>query len=663
MTRPVGMCRLTVPLAALLVLGLFGLSTALEETLCGDTICGTYGSEPSFDDDNRPPDAKTLGRAAWTALHTTAMYLPDGDLTDEQRKSFVDLVHSILNYPGDGGVLAAKILSEKTFVDEVKMAKTREECMLVVWKLHNIVSATIKPTAQMFPVSLGIKATQFDIVNQPSDKHFVLSTMNPNIRKQLIDALTTRWKAKGGELTNQHWTKRDMLNLPPDRTMLGRAFWTYLHTLSVYMDHDPQPEAVERYKAMFDVINNIYACPVCRGHFQKFYPDPVIQHEHKAIASKHDCIMFTWKIHNIVTADGINRDEWPDKTLYPKSKYHKLFNLTQFLIPAPHADEDQMRTKRCAKTSKTCLGKDDHYEIVADVEARWQIEGGIDQPLKDDSPPACDAPKPDAKILKMEMYIMGKCPWCGKAMEKIAPSIACDYKCSLNGVDYEGHLDFNIHMVGLNNGTWARPWLRAIHGPSELVGERLELCARQHYAKDYKYVKFMHCMDQNVSVIPIRAPECAEENGMDLDQLVACANMEGETMVATSYGYASWMGIDITPTFVINGKKKVLGLPKNFSDIVCEQLATTSTTLKGAAAVRLAEASTISGGPASLSLAAQMGGPAGAGAGKDLLVTGAAVGFISMLVVGGAMIVLRIRRSKTFLDTSDEHRSLIASTA
>ena len=37
-------------------------SSALEETLCGDTICGTYGTEPSFDDDNRPPDAKTLGR-------------------------------------------------------------------------------------------------------------------------------------------------------------------------------------------------------------------------------------------------------------------------------------------------------------------------------------------------------------------------------------------------------------------------------------------------------------------------------------------------------------------------------------------------------------------------------------------------------------------------
>jgi hypothetical protein len=42
---------------------------------------------------------------------------------------------------------------------------------------------------------------------------------------------------------------------------------------------------------------------------------------------------------------------------------------------------------------------------------------------------------------------------------------------------------------------------------------------------------------------------------------------QGEQLVATSYGFASWMGIDITPTFVINDKKKVMGLPANFSDI------------------------------------------------------------------------------------------------
>jgi len=33
-------------------------------------------------------------------MHTTAMYLPD-TLSDVEQKSFVDLIHSSLNYPGD----------------------------------------------------------------------------------------------------------------------------------------------------------------------------------------------------------------------------------------------------------------------------------------------------------------------------------------------------------------------------------------------------------------------------------------------------------------------------------------------------------------------------------------------------------------------------------
>jgi hypothetical protein len=41
-----------------------------------------------------------------------------------------------------------------------------------------------------------------------------------------------------------------------------------------------------------------------------------------------------------------------------------------------------------------------------------------------------------------------------------------------------------------------------------------------------------------------------------------------------------------------------------------------------------------------------MGGPSGPGAGKDLLVTGMAVGFISLLVLGGALIVLRLRKPR-----------------
>jgi hypothetical protein len=54
-----------------------GVSYALEETLCGDTICGTYGTEPSFDDDNRPPDGKALGRCEFARVNipTSGMIL------------------------------------------------------------------------------------------------------------------------------------------------------------------------------------------------------------------------------------------------------------------------------------------------------------------------------------------------------------------------------------------------------------------------------------------------------------------------------------------------------------------------------------------------------------------------------------------------------------
>ena len=71
----------------------------------------------------------------------------------------------------------------------------------------------------------------------------------------------------------------------------------------------------------------------------------------------------------------------------------------------------------------------------------------------------------------------------------------------------------------------------------QLVGERLELCARQHYSKNYQYIKFIQCMDRNVSTIPIRAPECAQETGMDLDLLVACANMEVSSLLFCSFRY------------------------------------------------------------------------------------------------------------------------------
>ncbi len=53
-----------------------------------------------------------------------------------------------------------------------------------------------------------------------------------------------------------------------------------------------------------------------------------------------------------------------------------------------------------------------------------------------------------------------------------------------------------------------------------------------------------------MSIIPLRAPECAASAGMDLDLLVACANMEGERLVAGAYNMLSPLTRSSLPTWV-----------------------------------------------------------------------------------------------------------------
>ena len=79
--------------------------------------------------------------------------------------------------------------------------------------------------------------------------------------------------------------------------------------------------------------------------------------------------------------------------------------------------------------------------------------------------------------------------------------------------------------------------------------------------------------------------------------------------MAGSYGYSSWMGIKSTPSFVINGKKKITGLPTNFSRELCSHIKLTSTVLSGGAA----EGASAS---ASQSLAQMSSGPPRWGAGS-----------------------------------------------
>jgi len=143
--------------------------------------------------------------------------------------------------------MVSEIYNDGTMQKELEAIETKEDAMLWAWKFHNSVSARLFPTRQPFPESLGIKSALFAIPSPAGGKQFQLLGINSVVKKEIITALTARWVASDGLEVHQ-WSKRDMLNLPPDRTMYGRAFWTYMHTVSVYLPHTPDPDQLAAFK-------------------------------------------------------------------------------------------------------------------------------------------------------------------------------------------------------------------------------------------------------------------------------------------------------------------------------------------------------------------------------------------------------------------------------
>eukprot|EP00960_Hanusia_phi_P026810 746476-Hanusia_phi.AAC.3 len=206
--------------------------------------------------------------------------------------------------------------------------------------------------------------------------------------------------------------QRDARDLPPDRTMLGRAFWTYMHTSSIYMQQQPDAQALAAFRSIFESIYQVFPCPVCRSHFRSFYLDEQLQAELSALRSKHDAILFAWKLHNVVTAWGIRRDGW-DRSVFPREFG---FNASLFLLPTSSSSSPQVslapgpprphpplqiRLDRVCETMRPdCMTRPMRRALIADIQARWQIEGGVDQPLEDTPPAACDPPRQGQPVRK-----------------------------------------------------------------------------------------------------------------------------------------------------------------------------------------------------------------------------------------------------------------------
>lgn len=153
--------------------------------------------------------------------------------------------------------------------------------------------------------------------------------------------------------------------------------------------------------------------------------------------------------------------------------------------------------------------------------------------------PASDAPK-----VRMDMYIMAECPLCSQVFPQIRSMIKCEVTCGSGRYA----LDFHLNMVGVLQQTgWS-----SLHGPNEVTGDELYLCAAKLYPDNYKYLDMIQCMEQNTAAIPSNAPGCAQQAGMDYSQISSCASSRGYNDLVKSFTMANQAQVMQTPTITMS---------------------------------------------------------------------------------------------------------------
>lgn len=117
-----------------------------------------------------------------------------------------------------------------------------------------------------------------------------------------------------------------------------------------------------------------------------------------------------------------------------------------------------------------------------------------------------------------EAHIMSKCPDAKDCLQDLVVPVMANIS---------DKVDFTLSYIGkLTDNDDA---VSCMHGPTECLGNILELCAADLYPDPKIYLGFANCMTMKYSLIPQKEliQDCALEHGVDFDKLNDCASDEG----------------------------------------------------------------------------------------------------------------------------------------
>ncbi len=180
---------------------------------------------------------------------------------------------------------------------------------------------------------------------------------------------------------------------------------------------------------------------------------------------------------------------------------------------------------------------------------------------KDSAASEIERPKANAGAVRVEMYVMSQCPYGVQAVDGIKPAL-----------DKLGRdVDFTMDFVG--QGT-SPSNLTSMHGPKEVTGDIVQLCAAKH-APD-KYMDMVVCQNKNYREVDTNWERCASENGIAASEIRTCLEGgEGRKLLAASFARAAKRGATGSPTIYVNGQSYQGGRKGNdFLKAICKAAST-----------------------------------------------------------------------------------------
>lgn len=145
----------------------------------------------------------------------------------------------------------------------------------------------------------------------------------------------------------------------------------------------------------------------------------------------------------------------------------------------------------------------------------------------------------------LELFVMSQCPFGVKALNSMEEVLR----------NFSNNIGFEVNYIASGS---AASGFTALHGHAEVEENIRQLCAAKHQGKNHKYMEYILCRNKD-----IRSNDWEKciPGGMDATVIKKCVEGgEGKLLLEASARVSSSLGVNASPTWIVNGRYKFSGV-------------------------------------------------------------------------------------------------------